>query len=200
VFAVPIRVFATGRSRCSRWSDLRVHDESDPVFTMRRSGCSRSAGACSKITNCQIGVSLSSATATEHLPIDFELYLPRKWTDRPDLRAEARILEDIVFRTKLELALTMIDRALADCLPRGIVLADSAYGDSSDFRAELRRRKLHHAVGVDATTNVCQLDKDGTPRGDPVSVRDLALRFWARPNAYPSKPFRRFVSVRRVAS
>jgi SRSO17 transposase len=149
-------------------------------------------GTAGKVTNCQIGVSLSLATATEHLPVDFERYLPRKWTDRPDLRAEARIPEDIVFRTKLELALAMIDRALADCLPRGIVLADSAYGNSSDFRAELRRRKLHYAVGIDATTKVWQLDKDGRPRGDPVSVSDLALRFWARPNAYPSKPFRRF--------
>ena len=148
-------------------------------------------GSAGKVTNCQVGVSLSLATATEHLPVDFELYLPHKWTDRPELRAEARIPEDIVFRTKMELALTMLDRALADCLPRGIVLADSAYGNSSDFRAQLRRRKLHYAVGIDATTKVWQLDKDGNARGDPVSVHDLALRFWARPNAYPSKPFRR---------
>jgi SRSO17 transposase len=149
-------------------------------------------GTAGKITNCQIGVSLSVATATEHLPVDFELYLSHKWIDRPELRAEARIPEDIVFRTKLELALTMIDRALADCLPRGIVLADSAYGNSSDFRAQLRRRKLHYAVGIDATTKVWQLDKDGKPHGDPVGVRELALRWWARPNAYRSKPFRRF--------
>lgn len=30
-----------------------------------------------KNTNCQIGVSLSIATAGEQVPIDFELYLPR---------------------------------------------------------------------------------------------------------------------------
>jgi hypothetical protein len=29
-----------------------------------------------KITNCQIGVSLSIATSDEHVPIDFELYIP----------------------------------------------------------------------------------------------------------------------------
>lgn len=149
-------------------------------------------GSAGKVTNCQIGVSLCLATATEHLPVDFELYLPRKWIDRTDLRAEARIPDDVFFRTKLELALIMIDRALADALPRGIVLADSAYGNSSDFRAQLRRRKLHYAVGVDAVTKVWQLDRDGKPCGEAVSVRDLALRFWARPNAYPSKPFRRF--------
>lgn len=149
-------------------------------------------GSAGKITNCQVGVSLSVATASEHLPIDFELYLPRKWVDRAELRAEARIPDDIMFRTKLELALIMIDRALADGLPRAIVLADAAYGNSSDFRAQLRRRKLHYAVGIDATTKVWQLDRHGKPRGEAVSVSDLALRFWARPNAYPSKPFRRF--------
>src|SRR5579859_8280779 len=34
-------------------------------------------GSAGKITNCQVAVSLSVATRSEHLPIDFELYLPR---------------------------------------------------------------------------------------------------------------------------
>src|SRR5690606_10416994 len=34
-------------------------------------------GSAGKITNCQIGVSLCAATATEQLPLDFELYLPK---------------------------------------------------------------------------------------------------------------------------
>ena len=33
-------------------------------------------GSAGKVTNCQVGVSLSVATRTEHAPIDFELYLP----------------------------------------------------------------------------------------------------------------------------
>jgi SRSO17 transposase len=148
-------------------------------------------GSAGKITNCQIGVSLSVATATEHLPIDFELYLPHEWTDREDRRAEARIPDDVAFRTKHELALAMIDRALADGVPPGIMLADAAYGNSSDFRAQLRRRKLHYAVGIDSTTKVWQLDRDGSPRDDALSVGDLALRLWNRPNAYASRPFRR---------
>src|SRR5262249_19078413 len=39
-----------------------------------------------KITNCQIGVSLSVATRTEHVPIDFALYLPKLWTEDPARR------------------------------------------------------------------------------------------------------------------
>ena len=33
----------------------------------------------------------------------------------------------------------MMGRAVAENLPRGVVLADSAYGSSSDFRAQVPR-------------------------------------------------------------
>jgi hypothetical protein len=43
-----------------------------------------------KIANCQVGVGLSVATRTEHLPIDFALYWPTSWTEDPAPRAAAR--------------------------------------------------------------------------------------------------------------
>jgi SRSO17 transposase len=131
-------------------------------------------GSAGKITNCQIGVSLSIATRSEHLPIDFELYLPTSWTEDAARRAEAKIPDDVVFRTKLALGLAMIDRALADGAPKGIVLADPAYGDSSDFRDALRRRELDYAVGVKGQTKVWRIDSHLRRRGDPVSLFDLA--------------------------
>ena len=70
-------------------------------------------GSAGKITNCQLGVSLSVTTRTEHLPIDFELYLPHCWADDPKRRVEARIPEDLLFKTKPSLALDMIRRACA---------------------------------------------------------------------------------------
>src|SRR5262249_551919 len=91
-------------------------------------------GSAGKVTNCQIAVSLSLATSTEQLPIDFELYLPRSWTDDPKRRSEARIPDDVVFKTKLDLARDMIDRAIEDGWPRGIVLVDTAFGNSNKFR------------------------------------------------------------------
>ena len=39
-------------------------------------------GSAGKVTNCQIGVSLSDRYArNEHVPIDFALYLPKSWTE-----------------------------------------------------------------------------------------------------------------------
>jgi hypothetical protein len=67
-------------------------------------------GSAGKIANCQVGVSL--ATRTEHLPIDFELYLPTDWANSPERRKEARIPPEVTFKTKPQLALGMIRRAM----------------------------------------------------------------------------------------
>ena len=118
-------------------------------------------GSAGKITNCQLGVSLSVATRSDHLPIDFELYLPRSWTDDMARREEARIPADVTFKTKPELALDMIDRALEDGVPHGVLLADEGYGNSSAFRHGLSERGLEYAVAVNATTTVFVKDKKG---------------------------------------
>jgi len=131
-------------------------------------------GSAGKITNCQIGVSLSVATATEHVPIDFELYLPESWTEDAERRREARIPEGVVFKTKVELALDMVRRAVEDGVPTGIVLADSFYGDEPRFRSEVRALGLDYAVGVKSDCRVWRASKSGHPYGEPMTVRDLA--------------------------
>ena len=131
-------------------------------------------GSAGKITNCQIGVSLSVATRTEHAPIDFELYLPECWASDPERRKEAKIPDHVQFKTKPELALDMLRRAAADGIPLGVVLADSAYGTSGTFREGIRALDLHYAVGVSPQTTVYLLDSQGRRRGEAVSVRKLA--------------------------
>jgi len=133
-------------------------------------------GSAGKITNCQIGVSLTLATRTEQLPIDFELYLPESWINDQARRKEVRIPADIEFRTKPELALQMIRRAVASGVPRGVVLADAAYGAGDDFRRELRRLGLRYAVAVDEKTKV-QLVAKSKRRSAATSVAELAQTF-----------------------
>src|SRR6266851_4604909 len=131
-------------------------------------------GSAGKITNCQVGVSLTLATQTMHLPVDFELYLPESWANDRARRLEAKIPDEVVFKTKLQLALDMIRRAVADGLPRGLVLFDAAYGDSSEFRAALRRLDLDYGAGVSSKITVWRLDSLGRRCGDPVSAHTLA--------------------------
>lgn len=135
-------------------------------------------GSAGKVTNCQIGVSLSVTTRSEHVPIDFALYLPESWANDPVRRAEARIPGAVQFKTKPELALEMIGRAIADDVPRGVVLADSAYGTSREFRKGVRSLGLHYAVGVNPETVVVTFDKLGRRSNELVGVGALARRIW----------------------
>ena len=131
-------------------------------------------GSAGKVTNCQIGVSLSVASRSYHLPVDFELYLPASWMDDPARRTKARIPQHLEFKTKIELAMAMLERAVFDEVPPGIVLADSFYGDSSEFRAKIRSFNLDYAVSVERRTKVWCVDSLERRRGDPLLLEDLA--------------------------
>jgi SRSO17 transposase len=133
-------------------------------------------GSAGKVTNCQLGVSLSVATRTEHLPLDFALYLPDRWLIDPARRKEARIPDEVVFKTKPELALDLIRQALVDEVPPGLVLADSAFGTNRDFRDGIRELGLHYAVGINSSTVVSVYDKLDRRRDEIISAHDLALR------------------------
>jgi SRSO17 transposase len=136
-------------------------------------------GSAGKIANCQVGVSLTIATSTEQLPIDFELYLPEQWLIDAKRRREAQIPDDVHFKTKPELGIEMIRRAVRAKLPRGVVLADSAYGSSAVFRRELRRLHLDYAVGVMPDTKVFTVPEDASGVSEEISVKNLALKLLA---------------------
>jgi SRSO17 transposase len=141
-------------------------------------------GTAGKITNCQIGVSLSVATDHTHVPIDFELYLPETWTSDPVRRCAAKIPDEIVFKTKYELAIDMLTRAAEEKIPGEIVLADADYGRRREFRHAVRRLGLDYAVGVEEQMNVCLLDARERVVGERLSLGRLA-------KALPTTRFRR---------
>jgi len=185
--------------RDSPWDDRKVRRESaryavdaiqkqEPVTTWiiddtgfaKQGRCSvgvqrQYSGTLGKVGNCQIGVSLSVATRHEHVPIDFALYMPKSWTEDPERCEKARVPDDLVFKTKPELALDLIDRAMEDKSPGSIVLADTAYGNSSAFRNALRAHNLDFGVAVQASTMVWSLDKLDRRRGATLSVQDLGI-------------------------
>ena len=162
----------------SQWSDIQSWIIGDTGFLEQERhsiGVQRQyTGTAGKITNCQICVSLTLASFDDHLPVDFELYLPESWANNPARRREARIPDDIPFRTKSELALAMIGRAVSAKLPRGTVLADEAYGDSTAFRLGLRGHGLDYAVAIKSSTTVHRLDPSGKLSYQTHSVAELA--------------------------
>src|SRR5262245_28206489 len=133
-------------------------------------------GSAGKVANCQLGVSLSIATRSAHVPIDFELYLPESWTGNPVRRKECHIPDDVEFRTKEQLALLMIDRAVADGVPGGIVLGDSWYGRSHRFRSALRDHGFDYALGILPQQKMWRLDTRERRIPDAEDARTIAER------------------------
>ena len=81
-------------------------------------------GALGKVANCQVAVSLHWSTAQMSCPLLWRLYVPRHWLDDPTQRAAGRIPADVQYRSKNELALDLVDQALAWEVPHLPVVAD----------------------------------------------------------------------------
>jgi SRSO17 transposase len=136
-------------------------------------------GSAGKVTNCQIGVSLCIATATEQVPIDMELYLPKSWTEDRERCEGARIPDSVVFKTKMELAMELIERATDDGIPGEILLTDAAYGRSRGFRDFVRSKDKDYGVAIDAAARVFLLDESGR-HPDAIAVRQLGVELGER--------------------
>lgn len=107
------------------------------------------ASALGKTANCQTLVSLTLARGEVPVMLALRLFLPENWTsDRVRLRRAGVPAEYRTARTKPQMALAEIDRAIAAGVRFGCVLADAGYGLSAPFRQGLTARKLAWAVGI----------------------------------------------------
>lgn len=105
-------------------------------------------GALGKTANCQVAVTLDLGTEESSTPVDWALYLPAEWINNPIRREKAGIPKEVMFKTKTNLALELLDEVKAWGLQDRVVLADSAYGDAYEFREGLRSRQLNYVVQV----------------------------------------------------
>jgi len=135
------------------------------------------SGTLGKVGNCQIGVTLQFATEREVVCLDADLYLPEEsWGKDADRLQAAGVPEDVGYRPKWQIGLTLLGRAKAHGFT-GVVLADSAYGDVTEFRQTLDAEGWCYCVGVEKTLKVVAADAalgevpPYTGRGRPPSRR-----------------------------
>ena len=113
---------------------LNVDETGFPKKGTKSVGVKRQyAGCLGRTDNCQIGVCVNYRSAAGHTLIDRRLFLPEEWAADAPRRQEAGVPAAVVFRTKPELALAMVQQAVERGLPFRWVTADSVYGDSPTF-------------------------------------------------------------------
>ena len=118
-----------------------VFDGSDfPKQGRKSAGVARQyCGRLGKVANCQAGMFLAYVSPLGRALVDKRLYLPQSWTSDPERCAAAGVPEERrSYRSKTELALEMLERALnPGHLRAGWVAGDDAFGMSPSFREGL---------------------------------------------------------------
>ncbi|MCA1678810.1 MAG: IS701 family transposase [Actinobacteria bacterium] len=112
------------------------------------------SGTLGKVGNCQIGVSLHAVSATGTVPLGWALYLPEEWCEDAERRRKAKIPTDVVFKTKPELGVDLVERAAGWEIPAAPVLGDQAYGDNTALRERLHGARREYVLSVGSETKV----------------------------------------------
>ena len=111
-------------------------------------------GTAGKVENSQVGVFLTYLTPRGRTFLDRRLYLPKEWCADEERRREAKVPEEVDFKTKPQLAVEMLTLAWAQGVPMAWVTGDEVYGDAAYLRDAVRRAKRQYVLSVSCHTRV----------------------------------------------
>lgn len=144
------------------------------------------SGTLGRVDNCQVGVFANYCSSKGHTLIDRRISLPKEWAEDKDRREEAGVPTSVIFRTRPELALEMIQTAVSEQIPFQWVGGDSVYGDSPIFVQGVRELGKWYVLDVSSEAYVWlsepKFGKPG-PRGGrakpqtkPIPVCEAAMQ------------------------
>lgn len=142
-----IRGSHSGRHAIGVIDETSFAKKGDKTPGVQRQYC----GATGKTDNCSVSVHLGVADADFHALVDAELYLPESWSNDRSRCQAAKIPDDMTYRPKTQIALELIDRAVANGLEFGWFTFDEGYGTKPPFLAALIARG-HRYIGEVAKT------------------------------------------------
>ena len=180
------------------------------------------SGTLGKTGNCQIGVSVHAVGSGGTVPLGWALYLPEEWCADVERRRKAKVPEEVVFKTKPQLAVELTLRAAGWGVVRAPVLGDCAYGNNTELREQLDDAGVQYVLSVSPDASVFSPETEFAvpertgkrgpansrprPDRDPESIRELITRLGERqlktvtfrdgPDGRPRKSRFMFVRIR----
>jgi len=114
---------------------IGIIDESGNHKKGRHTACVKRqwCGNTGKVDNCVVAVHLGYAAGDFECLLDSDLFLPQEWANDPQRRAEVGVPEDVVFRTKPQIALAQVGRALRNGIRVSAWTFDETYGRGAAF-------------------------------------------------------------------
>jgi SRSO17 transposase len=146
-----------------KWAETRVRDQCQQIVVQehphpRAIGCVDESGTAKsgthtgaaarqwlgsrgKVDNGVVGVHLSYSAPGFQCLLDSEAYLPKEWADDRERRRKHYIPESVEFRTKPQIALVLMDRALGHGIQVAAWTFDAVYGRDGAFLDGLETRR-----------------------------------------------------------
>lgn len=173
---------------------IGVIDESGhPKKGTQTAGVSRQyCGNTGKIDNCVMTVHLTATSFDGEFRtlLESELYLPKHWhEDRARCRA-AKIPEDVVYRSKYQMALEQLDRAAAQGVRFAWITADEWYSQKPAFVTGLEQRGLRFVLEVPKNFALWLHDPQSAKTDSAAKPVETLLRYSKPLMCQPWLPYR----------
>lgn len=112
------------------------------------------SGTAGKVENCQVATVLSYVTRHGHVFLDRRLFLPEEWADDAARRKKAKVPDEVIFQTKPEQALAMLERAWEQGVPMRWVTGDEVYGNAPYLRDGIDAHGRWYVLATSSSTPV----------------------------------------------
>jgi len=113
------------------------------------------SGNTGKVDNCQVGVYSCYIKAAKRIILDFKLYLPKEWCDDSERCDKAGVPQEYrIFKTKGELCLELIIRAIEEGVKFSFVCMDGFYGGIPQLLTKLEEMGITYMASVKSANRV----------------------------------------------
>lgn len=140
------------RDHAHPWA-IGVVDETGCGKDGRHTACVQRqwCGSLGKVENCVVSVHTGYAVGDFRCVLDSDLFVPKEWADDPTRRQEVGMPDDVTHRSKPQIALGQIQRALGNGIRVAAWTFDEHYGQSYAFLDGLDRLGQTYVAEVPCT-------------------------------------------------
>jgi SRSO17 transposase len=175
----------------------REHTHPEAIGCVDESGTAKSGshtvgatrqwlGSRGKVDNGVVGVHLSYAAPGFQCLLDSEVYLDKEWAADAVRRKQNYVPDEVEFRTKPQIAMDLIDRALAHGVRVQAWTFDEGYGRDTAFLDGLERRRQVFVAEVPTNFHGWVIQPRVLPSG-PSSRRGRKKKYPRLARGWPSR-------------
>jgi SRSO17 transposase len=125
------------------------------------------SGTLGRVDNCQVLVTAHYVDRVFDWPVTARMYLPERWAKDQARRQKAHVPESVMFQTKGEIGLDLVNWSLRAQIPFRMVVIDAGYGDQPSLLDGLVALGIPHIAAASSVIQFRYAELVDQDQGDP---------------------------------